>query len=90
MKKIGYLILLVLLCITSCTSPESKATKADNRPNVVVILTDDQGWGDLSIKGNKDLQTTQIDNLGGHGLLNAISEILRGQFFELFKISGLR
>ncbi|MBW2580870.1 MAG: hypothetical protein JRD00_08005 [Deltaproteobacteria bacterium] len=23
-----------------------------SQPNVVVILTDDQGWGDLSVNGN--------------------------------------
>ena len=68
MKKIGYSILIVLLCVTSCSSPDTKAIKADSQPNVVVILTDDQGWGDLSIKGNKDLQTTQIDNLARGGV----------------------
>ncbi len=26
-----------------------QAAQAANRPNVVVILTDDQGWGDLSV-----------------------------------------
>ncbi|WDE96681.1 hypothetical protein PQO03_01710 [Lentisphaera profundi] len=25
------------------------------RPNIVIFLSDDQGWGDLSINGNKDL-----------------------------------
>ena len=31
--------------------------------NVVVILTDDQGWGDLSLNGNNDLSTPNIDSL---------------------------
>ena len=33
-------------------------------PNVVVILTDDQGWGDLSLHGNTNLSTPNIDKLG--------------------------
>jgi arylsulfatase A-like enzyme len=37
------------------------------RPNVVVVLSDDQGWGDLSINGNTDLQTPHIDSLGRDG-----------------------
>ena len=37
-------------------------------PNVVVILTDDQGWGDLSINGNRNLSTPNIDRLGNEGL----------------------
>ena len=31
------------------------------RPNVIVILTDDQGWGDLSIHGNTNISTPNID-----------------------------
>jgi arylsulfatase A-like enzyme len=36
-------------------------------PNVVVILTDDQGWGDLSLNGNRNLSTPNIDSLGRDG-----------------------
>ena len=40
---------------------------ADERPNIVVILTDDQGWGDLSCNGNTNLSTPNIDSLGRDG-----------------------
>ena len=40
---------------------------AAEKPNIVVILTDDQGWGDLSINGNKDLETPNIDSIGKDG-----------------------
>ncbi len=40
---------------------------ADERPNIVVILTDDQGWGDLSCNGNTNLSTPNIDSLGKDG-----------------------
>ena len=40
---------------------------AANSPNVVVILTDDQGWGDLSINGNSNLSTPNIDSIGRQG-----------------------
>lgn len=36
-------------------------------PNVVVILTDDQGWGDLSCHGNTNLRTPNIDALANSG-----------------------
>ncbi len=38
------------------------------RPNVVVILTDDQGYGDLSFTGNRMLSTPHIDSLGEEGV----------------------
>ncbi len=37
------------------------------QPNVVVILTDDQGWGDLSLHGNTNLSTTNIDAMAKAG-----------------------
>ena len=40
----------------------------ENRPNVIIILTDDQGWGDLSVNGNLDLSTPNIDKLGRTGV----------------------
>jgi arylsulfatase A-like enzyme len=33
------------------------------RPNVLVILTDDQGWGDLRFHGNQQLDTPRLDRL---------------------------
>lgn len=40
---------------------------ADDRPNVIVILSDDQGWGDLSLNGNTNLSTPNIDSLARDG-----------------------
>ncbi len=43
------------------------AAPVSRRPNVVVILADDQGWGDLSINGNTNLSTPNIDSIGRDG-----------------------
>jgi arylsulfatase A-like enzyme len=37
------------------------------KPNIVILLADDQGWGDLSLNGNTNLRTPQIDSLGRGG-----------------------
>ena len=42
--------------------------RAADKPNVVIILTDDQGWGDLSINGNTNLDTPNIDRLAQQGV----------------------
>ena len=42
---------------------------AARRPNIVAILADDQGWGDLSVHGNRNLSTPNIDSLARDGAL---------------------
>ncbi len=49
---------------------EAVALGAETRkPNVVVILSDDQAWGDLSVTGNKNLSTPNIDSLARDGAM---------------------
>jgi arylsulfatase A-like enzyme len=40
---------------------------AQSKPNVIIILADDQGWGDLSCNGNSNLKTPNIDQLSLEG-----------------------
>ncbi len=47
----------------------NQASAAGRRPNIVVILADDQGWGDLSVHGNTNLSTPNIDSLAREGAL---------------------
>jgi arylsulfatase A-like enzyme len=42
-------------------------TAAPARPNVILIMSDDQGYGDLSIHGNTHLQTPHIDRIAREG-----------------------
>ncbi|MBE3095892.1 MAG: arylsulfatase [Planctomycetes bacterium] len=39
------------------------------KPNILIILADDQGWGDLSVHGNVNLSTPNIDSLAKAGAL---------------------
>lgn len=41
----------------------NKASVAQDQPNVILIMTDDQGYGDMSCHGNPVLQTPNIDRL---------------------------
>ena len=62
-------LFLCLLSMGACEQPtEGKVDKTPNPPNVVIFLSDDQGWGDLSISGNTNLHTPNIDQLAKNGL----------------------
>jgi hypothetical protein len=41
---------------------------AQDRPNIVLIMTDDLGYGDVSAYGAKAVQTPNIDRLAAEGL----------------------
>ena len=59
LKRIIYLIILSL--IVSCD-------RNNNSPNIVFILTDDLGYGDLSSYGSETIETTNIDKLARDGV----------------------
>lgn len=44
-------------------TPNHSERSRDARPNVIIIITDDQAYGDLSCMGNTKLQTSNIDRL---------------------------
>ena len=56
---------LITILFLSCEIDISK----NNSPNIIIIMADDLGYGDLSIYGNKKIQTPNIDMLGNDGLL---------------------
>ena len=62
-----YLLLLGFATLCSLAAPSWVSAQSE-RPNVVVILSDDQGWGDLSLHGNPNLSTPNIDALARDGV----------------------
>ncbi len=60
-------ILLLIALLVSCNSGKEEKVDQLNHPNVVLILTDDQGWGDLGIHGNDKISTPTIDQMATRG-----------------------
>src|SRR5947207_12114667 len=44
------------------------AAETARRPNVILIITDDQGYGDLGCHGNPALKTPNLDRLHGESV----------------------
>src|SRR5215470_10407994 len=56
-------LFLVLLVCSEC-----RATEA-SKPNVIFILADDLGWGDLGCYGHPQTQTPNLDRMAREGTL---------------------
>ena len=49
-------------------APPVRAAAPANRPNIIFVLIDDMGYGDLSVTGNKDVRTINMDRLAAEGI----------------------
>lgn len=70
-KKILFLIFLghLLVACTSKSGKQQKSEKAnDGKPNIIFILVDDLGYGDIGCFGQKKIQTPSIDQLALEGI----------------------
>jgi arylsulfatase A-like enzyme len=77
MKKPSVIVAPLLAAVAACggstssgpATPTPTATPAPAAPpNIVLILTDDQGWGDLSSYGSTTIQTPTLDRLAREGV----------------------
>lgn len=56
--------LIKTLCLVACLP----STNLLARPNVVIVITDDQGYGDVACHGNPIIQTPHIDALASESV----------------------
>ena len=59
-------VLALLLLVPAATIPRGSA--AEVRPNILFILTDDQGWPTLGTFGNRHVATPHLDRLAREGI----------------------
>ncbi|MCH2055530.1 MAG: sulfatase-like hydrolase/transferase [Thalassotalea sp.] len=66
MKKINSRLLALSTSLTIfCLSLSSYAYNSDlgNKPNVILLMSDDQGWGDVAYNGNDIIKTPSLDKM---------------------------
>lgn len=57
-----------LLCGLFMASSFSWGVKAQEKPNVILIMADDLGWGDTGYNGNKVIKTPNLDKMAQEGV----------------------
>lgn len=57
-----------LFCLLMCDTVGGSEAHADERPNVIFILADDLGYGDLGVTGHPYARTPELDRLAGEGI----------------------
>src|SRR5437764_7864013 len=63
----GKLLGLILFCL-SATGPLLAAPAAGQHPNIIFILADDLGYGELGCYGQKWIRTPNLDRLASQGM----------------------
>tara|TARA_B100001063_G_scaffold247197_1_gene291204 strand:+ start:1344 stop:3086 length:1743 start_codon:yes stop_codon:yes gene_type:complete len=92
-NSIKFYFILTLIFL-SCNESEFE------KPNILIFLTDDQGWGDLSIHGNNNIYTPNIDNIANNGVrfkrfyVSPVcsptrAELLTGKYFVRSGVNGV-
>ena len=56
------------LLMASALAAPAAAVAADRKPNIIVIVADDLGYGDLGVQGARDVATPHIDRLAADGV----------------------
>jgi len=81
--------------ILSLIGAAATAAEPMNRPNVLVVLVDDFGWGDPSCYGNTTVKTPHMDRLANEAIRftqgyvrSSISRLPRWQWIHPFGIYG--
>ena len=70
----GMMATLTLPFMAGCQSEKA----APERPNIIYIMADDLGYGDLSCYGQRHFQTPNIDSLASRGMrFERVAEALR-------------
>lgn len=68
MKNLILFLLIFNLYLISCTNQTKQKNEKSAKPNIVYILADDLGYGDLSCYGQTHFETPNIDNLAENGM----------------------
>ncbi len=63
-----FLLAACFVALVSCTAPPQSGDGSERLPNIIIILADDYGYGDVGCYGSKRFLTPHMDALAAGGL----------------------
>jgi len=66
---LGVFIMLICLVFACNGQESSEKSKQNPKPNIIYILSDDQGWADVGFMGDDFYETPHLDQMAGEGLI---------------------
>jgi arylsulfatase A-like enzyme len=60
--------ILVVMCIWAVEGNRAEAAGKPRKPNIIILLADDLGYGDIGVHDGKDIPTPHIDALARRGI----------------------
>ena len=63
-------IVLAVFCCFASSVPAGfcEDTSKDRSPNIILVMSDDQGWGDVGFNGNDQIMTPNLDSMAKNGV----------------------
>ncbi len=68
-KILGLSIAGLTALFTGCKEESKKTSDASDNPNIILIIVDDLGYGDLGCYGQEVLSTPHIDKMASEGIM---------------------
>ncbi len=68
-RNLTFTLLFVLATIAISCSAKTKKKASGSKPNIIYILADDLGYGDVGFNGQDKIKTPHIDQLAANGMV---------------------
>ncbi|WP_044254932.1 sulfatase [Rhodopirellula sp. SWK7] len=64
----GLVVTLVVISLSTSALAQQPSEPSATKPNIVIFVADDMGWGDSATYGNELIQTPNMDRLASEGV----------------------
>ena len=68
MRRFLLLAIAIPALLGLLSLPGLKASPRTDKPNIIFIMADDLGYGDLGCYGQKEIKTPRLDKLASEGM----------------------